>query len=259
MLHKEIGVHQLVIWRPFYSKKVNRIKDFGKPKRILLGLMNLPYRRAWFQMMHHYTKSFSGFPNVPTLTTADINGEEVAAVIRSLENTLFIVSGTNLLKQPLLELVQISSKVINLHTGISPYVKGGPNCTNWCLANNQLSRIGNSVLWIDKGIDSGNLIATEQTDIRGVTSLLELHIRVMDHAHDLYMRVIKRVLSGQAVPSVTQKNFVEKNLFFTKDWSLKARIKGLLNYLIRFKIRKNFSTPNENLVLVNLNTPSGQL
>ena len=259
LLHKEFGIDQLVIWKPFFSEKVKGIENFANPKRILLGFFNLPYRRAWFQLMHHYTKVFPDFPNVSTLRTTDINSKEVATKIRSLENTLFVVSGTNLLSQPLLELVQSSSKVINLHTGISPYVKGGPNCTNWCLANNQLSRIGNSVLWIDKGIDSGNLIATEQTDIRGVSSLLELHIRVMDHAHELYVRVIRRVLSDQVVPSVAQWNFVEKNLYFTKDWNLRARIKGLLNYVIRFKIRKNFSSRHENLILVNLTTPNRNL
>jgi len=252
LLHKDFGVDQLILWTPQSASKAKREKIFGRIVRLTQGIFNIPYKRAWFGMMRHYGKTFSTFPSVPLLKTTDINSQEVAQQIRNLEHTLFLVSGTNLLNHSLLKSIHKSSKIINLHTGISPYVKGGPNCTNWCLANNRLARIGNTVLWIDQGIDSGNLIATERTNLEGVTSLLELQIRVMDHAHSLYLKVVRRILSGQKVPSVAQTEFGERNLFLTKNWTVRMRIKGLVNFVIRFKVRRDFLSFSESLILVNL-------
>lgn len=247
LLHQEFRIENIIVWSP-NKYKVNIIEV----KKILLGLASYPYRSAWFGMLSHFNKSYGDFPFEPLLITSDINSQDVANQIECLENTLIVVSGTNLLGSALLNLVPKSSKIINLHTGISPYVKGGPNCTNWCLANNQLARIGNTVMWINTGIDSGNLITTEQVELADIGSLLELHIRVMQHAHSLYIRAIRRILSGQVVPSIPQENIDEGKLYLTRDWTLRMRIKGLINYWIRFKVRKDASKAQENLVLVSL-------
>ena len=78
--------------------------------------------------------------------------------------------------------------ILNLHTGISPYIKGGPNCTNWCIATKQFEKIGNTIMWLDKGIDTGELLTTENTKFNSTDkSLLKIHMRVMNHAHDLYI------------------------------------------------------------------------
>jgi len=38
----------------------------------------------------------------------------------------------------------------------------------WCLAKNWLHLIGNTVMWIDPGIDSGDLLSTERTPLDGM-------------------------------------------------------------------------------------------
>ncbi|MBK8140456.1 MAG: hypothetical protein IPK57_05180 [Chitinophagaceae bacterium] len=75
------------------------------------------------------------------LRVESINNELVAAFTREINPDLIIVSGTGLVKEPLLSL-PASIGIINLHTGLSPYVKGGPNCTNWCIANNEWHLVG---------------------------------------------------------------------------------------------------------------------
>ena len=74
----------------------------------------------------------------------------------------------------------------------------------------------------------------------------------MEHAHILCIRAITQILSGKTVPSVSQENFPERNLFLSKDWVLIVRIKGLINFWIRFKFRRNASLANEKLELVSL-------
>src|SRR5690606_12059731 len=90
--------------------------------------------------------------------------------------------------------IEVSKGIMNLHTGLSPYVKGGPNCTNWCIANNEWHLIGNTIMWINEGIDTGNIITSESLDITQCTSLSEVHKIVMEHAHDLYLRAVNFVL-----------------------------------------------------------------
>jgi len=74
----------------------------------------------------------------------------------------------------------------------------------------------------------------------------------MEHAHDLCLRAITQILSGQKVPSVSQKDFGERNLFLSKNWAFVMRVKGLIHFWIRFKVRRDVLLAKENLELVSL-------
>lgn len=252
LLHKEFEIQNLVIWEPSIKEADKSRYKSVTLNRFLRGIFNFPYRNSWFKMLKYYEGEHKSFPIQPLLRTSDINNEEVMKLIESLTDTLVVVSGTNLLSRELINKLPLSSRIINLHTGISPYVKGGPNCTNWCLANDKISRIGNSVMWIDAGIDSGNLIATEKTNLEGVNSLLELQVKVMVHAHDLYLRAIRNILAGRPVPSISQKDFSESNLFLTRDWTIAKQARGLLHFWFRFKILRNSNREIEDIRLVSL-------
>ena len=124
---------------------------------------------------------------------------------------------------------------MNLHTGISPYIKGGPDCTCWCLFLKEFSLIGNTVMWLDNGIDSGNIIATEQTILNGNESLVELKIKNMKHGHDLYLRAIERFYNKIPLKNIKQSSLSPHRLFLSKHWRLKEQIISLFNYYIHFR------------------------
>lgn len=206
-------------WQPSFGRK---LVDAG---------LGLPLRRAWFAMQAHYERLYPAWPPVETSRHEGVNAAEVEALVRGLSPDLVIVSGTDLLKQPLIDAANETGRIVNLHTGISPYVKGGPNCTNWCLATGQPELIGNTVMWIDVGIDSGNIIATERTPLGGVRTPTELHIAVMDHAHDLYVRAVARLKDGAALPSVPQSELGKGRLFLTRHWTGLRSLRAWLNFL----------------------------
>jgi len=133
---------------------------------------------AWFNMLNHFQELYPFYPQVPLLNTENINKDIVFRFTKDLQPDLIIVSGTSIIKEKLLA-IEPQTGIMNLHTGLSPYIKGGPNCTNWCITTKQFHLIGNTVMWIDKGIDTGNLIATEFTSFTGAESLFDLHIKVM--------------------------------------------------------------------------------
>ena len=210
-------------------KNSNRKRMVDLIRRAAGALAGRPLGVAWQMMQRHYAREFSGLPDVQVLHTHDINSREVSALAAEIAAELVVVSGTNLLRQPLIEMLLRSGRVMNLHTGVSPYVKGGPNCTNWCIATNQFHLIGNTIMWIDIGIDSGKIIASELTLFNGKESLSEVHIKVMEHAHHLYLRAITKVVN-EPLTSVAQNDIDKGTVYYTKNWTLKFKIKLILNF-----------------------------
>jgi folate-dependent phosphoribosylglycinamide formyltransferase PurN len=252
LLHEEFKIKNLVIWSPSINESGKSRFRLLTLNKLLIGVFNFSYRKSWFRMLEYFESKYISFPIQPLLVTSNVNNKEVMKLFEGLNDSLVVVSGTNLLSRELINKLPLNSRIVNLHTGISPYVKGGPNCTNWCLANDKISRIGNSVMWIDTGIDSGNLIATERTNLEGVNSLLELQVKVMMHAHDLYLRAIRNILTGRPIPSISQKDFSESNLFLTRDWTIAKQARGLLHFWLRFKILRNSNREIEDIRLVSL-------
>jgi len=185
---------------------------------------------SWKKLQEHYNKLFPSWPDVPMLRVPDINSRATADFTKNLQPALITVSGTALVKENLLG-ITTSIGIINLHTGLSPYVKGGPNCTNWCIANNDWHLIGNTIMWLNAGIDSGNIITSEPVSARELPDLFEVQKKVMEHAHGLYLRAIDYLIHSQPpYNSVTQQSIGKGNLFLTKMWTATQRKKLLKNW-----------------------------
>ena len=190
-------------------------------------------RAAWFNMLRHYDERFGTWPDVPSSDYGSANDTSLIDLIARDRPDLVLVSGTDLLKKGTLD--RFATKVMNLHTGISPYIRGGPNCTNWALALGEFDLIGNTVMWIDPGIDSGAIIATERTPLSGRESLKELHIKVMDHAHDLYRRAVEGFAAGHSLPSIPQSTIAKGRLFLTRHWDSLAMLRAAFNHRCRYR------------------------
>jgi len=190
-------------------------------------------RAAWFNMLRHYDERYPDWPAVPASDHSSANDEQLIALIERERPDLVLVSGTDLLRKETLD--RFATKVMNLHTGISPYIRGGPNCTNWALALGEFDLIGNTVMWIDPGIDSGAIVTTERTPLTGRETLKELHLKVMDHAHDLYRRAVAAFARGESLPSVPQPTIAKGRLFLTRHWDSRAMLRALLNHRLRYR------------------------
>lgn len=198
--------------------------------RIGNRLVGRPLIETWFKMLGEYDARFPHFPNVPIIEVENINDKATLETLEKFAPDLTIVSGTNLVGKRIIKTAEQRKGIVNLHTGISPYVKGGPNCTNWCLSKNWFHLIGNTIMWLDAGIDTGKIISTEQTPLDGSETLFELHWKVMEHAHDLYVRAIRQIAEDKEVPSIPQSSICEGTLFYTVDWNLSAARNALKNF-----------------------------
>jgi folate-dependent phosphoribosylglycinamide formyltransferase PurN len=235
-IHSAIGLEEIVLWNGTSSRKIHFAKSLTTIWQKICTILTVSfYRRAWFGMLNFYEARFPEFPIEPSLICNDINDNEVLKRIADLKPDLVVVSGTNLLRLPLIETIVRYGRVMNLHTGIAPYNKGGPNCTNWCLYLREFGLIGSTVMWLDSGIDSGNIISTDRTLLNGSESFRELHIKVIDHAHCLYVEAIEKFKNGYGLPSVPQDSFVENRLFLSNQWGLLQMLVGLFNFYLLFR------------------------
>jgi len=85
-------------------------------------------------------------------------------------------------------------------------------------------------MWIDKGIDTGNIIATERTPLDGSEDLFELHWKVMEHGHDLYVRAVQKVLSGDQTNDIAQSSVANGALFRSSEWGINQMRRALDNF-----------------------------
>jgi methionyl-tRNA formyltransferase len=210
--------------------------------RVQYRLLGRPLVRSWFAVMERYRSLYPELPPCEVLRVDNINDGATIDVIERHDPDLVVVSGTNLVGRKVITSSTKRLGIINLHTGISPYVKGGPNCTNWCLAEGTFHLIGSTVMWLDPGIDTGMIVATERTPLNGSETLFSLHWKVMEHAHDLYLRSIQALAAGHPVPRVLQSDLGEGRTFYTADWGGSAMLRALINYK-RFYSQTLFSSP----------------
>jgi len=193
-------------------------------------LVGRPFRQAWQQLQQRYQASAPRFPEAPCARVSQINDPQTLETLTRHRPDRVIVSGTNLVGRGIIDWASQRGGMINLHTGLSPYMRGGPNCTNWCLAEGALHLIGNTVHWLDAGIDAGPIVATEQTPLTGHETLTDLHWKNMEHAHALCVRAVQRVAAGQPVPRVPQREIAEGRLFANRQWNGRAMRAAWANF-----------------------------
>lgn len=211
-------------------------------------------RNAWLNLLAHYKKQFPSFPEVASLEVSNINDPQTISFINSIKPDLLMISGTSIVKNEILGL-PVPYGIINLHTGLSPYIKGGPNCTNWCIAENKMQLIGNTVMWVDAGIDSGDLITTSLTELTGDETLLELHIKVMDHAHKIYLDAVQKIQDDRSnCPRIKQSSIATGTVYYNRQWSWRAKyalIKNLKKMPAYFH-SEQYQQDKKNVITVSL-------
>ena len=238
-IHAKTPIHKI-----FRTGNMIRRKhqNFYYLKRVIRVPFELPFRLAWNGLKERYRTLYGDIvlEGVENTYVENVNDLSVVEYIRKEKPDLIVVSATTMVKKEIIETAANSgSLILNLHTGVSPYIKGGPNCTNWCLAMREYL-IGNTVMILNAGIDSGAILATELTPLNGTESLLDLYFKVMEHGFDLYSRIIECYVRDRWLPrSVPQDEITtEGKLFYTRDWTIFRVVQAYTNY--RFRFRKEF-------------------
>lgn len=93
-------------------------------------------------------------PQCRQITVTSINDSRVAELLDELAPDLVIVSGTRIIRAPVL---RAAPAMINIHAGITPLYRGAHGAV-WAVIKEDPENVGVTVHRIDPGIDTGSIL-----------------------------------------------------------------------------------------------------
>jgi folate-dependent phosphoribosylglycinamide formyltransferase PurN len=176
------------------NSNINVIKTYVESKELLnLDLIkdtNLDdLNEIHFDTRHNIEHDFFSdiINNIPDKSNSeyidkgDINTEKIVDEIYNLKPDLIITYGCSIIKPKLINLFH--NKILNVHLGLSPYYFGSG--TNFhALVNNEIYFFGYTFMYIDEGIDTGEIIHQARPDIFP-----------FDNPHQIGNRLIKKMVN----------------------------------------------------------------
>lgn len=119
--------------------------------------------------------------NVLRINKGDINLSKHVEEIVTLNPDLIITYGCSIIAPPLIQ--AFPKRIINIHLGLSPYYRGSG--TNYFpFVNNEPQFCGVTFMWIDEGIDTGEIIHQMRAEIK-----------LGDNVHTIGNRLISQIPS----------------------------------------------------------------
>lgn len=139
------------------------------------------------------------FPDdVEHLHVHDVNDAACCNLIRRLQPEAIVVNGTNLLRDPVFAVAESCRYgIINIHTGLSPYSRGG-SCNLHAIMHRQIQYVGVTVHYIDKGIDSGDIIFTDRPTIALADTIESIEEKNFRLGIDLLLLALEEIREGVA-------------------------------------------------------------
>lgn len=89
---------------------------------------------------------------------SSVNSDECCSKVKEIDPALIILNGTRIISEKSIH--SFNKKIINVHTGITPKYRG-VHGGYWALVNNDSLNFGTTIHFVNKGIDTGNIIHQE--------------------------------------------------------------------------------------------------
>jgi methionyl-tRNA formyltransferase len=145
-------------------------------------------------------RSFFGAA-VPELARRDllvdvphVSHPDVVALTDRLRPDVIVVFGTSLIRGSLLERGRLG--IFNLHGGLSPRYRGA-DCTFWALHNGEVDQVGCTLHRIDRGIDTGAIVAHVRPEVRDGDDELTLFWRATRDSAEVIVELLERLERGE--------------------------------------------------------------
>ena len=138
--------------------------------------------------------------DVPLIKVGDLNLEANIARVREIAPDLILVIGwTRLLGPALLQLPRLGC--VGFHASLLPRYRGRAP-VNWAIINGE-KETGNTMFFLDKGVDTGDIIAQRRIPIAVDDSCATLYRKVADSAIGMLRENLPLLKQGRA-PRVAQ-------------------------------------------------------
>ncbi len=162
---------------PLEEEPLNTLRDQHLKAR-------LQSETDFFDLYVTYARDIS---NAVLIENGSINNPQYTEEIYSLNIDLIIVYGSSILKPPLLNL--FPGRILNVHLGLSPYYRG--SATNyWPLVDSLPECVGATFMYIDEGIDTGEVIHQIRPEMCFFDTPSSIGNRLIKQMTGVYARLI---------------------------------------------------------------------
>lgn len=135
---------------------------------------------------------------IPTYALSDVNGSASLDLIRNLGVDLCVNGGVPRMVGPGL-LRAPRRGVLNCHPGLLPKYRGA-TCVEWAIYNNEA--VGNTVHFMDEGLDSGPIVTQEPLTFFKTDSYQDIRVKVQKACFKLMAEGIRQIVTRGLTPSV---------------------------------------------------------
>jgi len=158
---------------------------------------------------------FSG--KILPLEYKEVNLLSTFETIKRFQPDLLIAFGSAIIKEPLLTVIK-PGHFVNLHLGLSPYYRGsGTNF--WPFVNEELEYVGSTLLHLDAGIDTGDIISHVRPKIEVGDDVHSVGCKVIrDSVLEIY-KIIELVNGGRTLPRVKQWKVSDERYYKSSDFN----------------------------------------
>jgi methionyl-tRNA formyltransferase len=164
---------------------------------------------------------------VPCTTVGNINDPACIEVIRQHGPEVLAVCGTSVIRPEVFTLAPRGA--LNIHTGITPEYRSADPVI-WALYHNQPDKVGVTLHFVDRGIDSGPIIHQESVPVYSDDNLPKITARCIRRGAALYLRALEEVERGTV--RTIDRSAVQGRAFYSIDL-------GLIQYLtFRWRFRR---------------------
>jgi len=94
--------------------------------------------------------------------TKGTNSKKTEEVLKNISPDIIVLAQTGIIRKQIIDTAKIG--VLNIHPAVLPYYKG-IDCYKWAIVNNEQSKIGSTVHWVNTGVDTGNIIKIKKYSI----------------------------------------------------------------------------------------------
>jgi phosphoribosylglycinamide formyltransferase-1 len=159
----------------------------------------------------------------------DINRSEVVTFAKDFDADLIITFGCSILKYPWLDM--FNSKILGIHLGLSPYYRGSG--TNFFpFVNNELGAVGYTLMKLNKGIDTGDIIHQSYATFRNGDDIHTTGFRLIRKMFDDILKISKLSdISSEFNFAIQQPNIRNFKLYRRQDFTEEALVQAQNNIL----------------------------
>lgn len=151
-----------------------------------------------------FVTTVSDHSNPIFIQRGTINDEQYFKEIIALKPDLVIVYGASIIREPLLSIFH--KKMINIHLGLSPYYRG--SATNfWPLVHGMPECVGVTFMYIDAGIDTGEIIHQLRASVNYYDSPSSIGNRLIADMTRTVNRLVKNFALLQKMESSAHKGY----------------------------------------------------